>query len=107
MNKNRPDLFFSFWIFIWFIIYIITNARIPSPKFTLIISCIIAIIYMFASKKFERHFLFTFTITKIIPLIILIPETTEIEILPPLILFVSYTLYLHLNKLTFVDIYLL
>lgn len=106
----RLDLWFSMWIFIWFLLFI-CGVSVPSPTFALIIGNIIVIIVIiFFSSRFSSYkveFIITYIIVKAIPLIIMciIEKDLNLNPFPTFALFIIYVIYLHLNDRTFVKIY--
>ena len=108
MEIIRPDYEFSYWIFIWFVLYYIGFVKY-SPKFTLILAIIHNIILfslmIFYKKPFIKllNFVIVVTLIKIIPLYLLRNEKiTSLSIMSFIILFLIYLLYmfaLHINNI--------
>jgi hypothetical protein len=106
----RIDLWFSAWIFAWFLLYIF-GVPLPSPMFALVCATIsVTIVILFYDYRFSTYrveFMTYFIILKLIPLAILFATEEEytMDPLPTTCLFVIYIIYLHLNNYTFSYIY--
>lgn len=103
MTALRMDLVFSYWIYIWYILYAFKFISF-SPKFPLLIGLLDNIVMFFMMIAYGTSFntiisfLFINTIIKAIPLYYLRNETIKIKdiIFTVLLLFV-YIIWLHIN----------
>ncbi len=101
----RPDLIFSYWILVWYILYEI-NVITYNPKFWLIVAIIINfynMYFMFYFKRYYMLFLFIIivTIVKAIPIWRLINTELRVkDVMAGLILFIIYYLWLRYNNQT-------
>jgi len=111
MKTLRFDYVFSYWIFVWYLLYIfhITNYN---PKFALIIGIIENIIYfifMILSKtKFIDLFLFIIIniCIKIIPFITVMHDNIIWrDITATFVLFIIYNIWLYINSLHLLKIF--
>ena len=100
---ERPDLIFSYWIVLWYLLYELRFVKY-NPKFWLIFALVINIIELIGMLYFKRFFMaFTFliaiTIIKIIPIFLL--RNTIIyneDILFGLMIFIIYNIWLYYNN---------
>jgi len=104
MTTLRADLVFSYWIYVWFILYFF-HFTLFSPKFALILGLIDNIIMLFLmfyfGSKGKTIFLFIVinTFIKIVPLYYLRNELIhKKDIYFTFGLFVLFILWLHINK---------
>lgn len=104
MAALRADLVFSYWIYIWYILYAF-KFTIYSPKFPLILGLIdniIMLIFMLiygTSKKTIFYFILINTFIKIVPLYYLRNESIRLkDIYFTIILFIIFIIWLHINK---------
>lgn len=104
MAVLRADLVFSYWIYVWFIIYAM-NYTTYSPKFALILGLIYNIVMLFlmiyyrTNKKTIFFFILINTIIKIIPLYYLRNNTLKWkDIFFTILLFIIFIIWLHMNK---------
>jgi hypothetical protein len=104
MKKLRFDLVFSYWIFLWYILYVF-NIVIYSPKFLLIIGLIYNIIMLFfmfiyrTNKTTIFYFILINTFIKVLPLYYLKNKLIKIsDIYFSILLFCLFILWLHINK---------
>jgi hypothetical protein len=104
MAALRADLVFSYWIYLWYILYAfkITNF---SPKFPLILGLIDNIIMLLlmlvygTSKETIFYFIIINTLIKVMPLYYLRNESIKwIDIYFTIFLFIVFVGWLHLNK---------
>lgn len=104
MAALRADLVFSYWVYLWYILYAfkITNF---SPKFPLILGLldnIIMLILMLVyatSKETIFNFIVINSIIKVLPLYYLRNESLKMkDIYFTVILFLIFIGWLHLNK---------
>lgn len=100
----RPDLIFSYWIYIWFIFYSIGWISY-SPKFPLLLGLIdniimfLLMLYYGTKKKTIIYFLLINTVIKIIPLYYLRNEYIYLkDIYFTIGLFMLFIIWLHINK---------
>jgi hypothetical protein len=104
MAALRFDLVFSYWIYLWYILYIF-KITIFSPKFPIILGLLDNIIMLFlmlmygTSKRTIFYFIIINTIIKIVPLYYLKNEPIKMkDIYFTILLFIIFILWLHLNK---------
>jgi len=106
---TRPDYIFSYWIFIWYLLYIV-GVKTYNPKFAIIIGTIenlctvLLMLYYNTRTKLIILFIVMMTILKLIPLITL--WTTKIyskDIIATGILFIIYLGWILINKKTMFD----
>ena len=105
--EHRLDLWFSTWIVVWFLLFIL-GASVPSPTFALIIGNIaILTVILFFRSHFAPYKVELILISKVIPLIIMlnIEKETPIDPIPVAVLFIIYIIYLHLNGRTLTEMY--
>ena len=104
MGALRADLVFSYWIYVWFILYFfhITNF---SPKFVLILGLVdniimlILMLYFGSSGKTIFLFIIINTIIKVVPLYYLKNQNIKLkDIYFTCILFIIFIIWLHINK---------
>lgn len=104
MAALRFDLVFSYWIYVWYLLYTfkITNY---SPKFFLIIGLIdnffmlIMMLLYGTSRKTIFYFIIINTIIKVIPLYYLKNEKIKMkDIYFSFVLFIIFVLWLYINK---------
>jgi hypothetical protein len=100
----RVDLVFSYWIYVWYILYIFKITTF-SPKFPLLLGLLdnlIMLILMFlygTSKSTIIYFIIINTLIKIIPLYYLRNEIIKIkDIFFTIFLFTIFIIWLHINK---------
>ena len=104
MAALRFDLVFSYWIYLWYILYVF-KITIFSPKFPIILGLLDNIIMLFlmlmygTSKRTIFYFIIINTIIKIVPLYYLKNEPIKMkDIYFTILLFIIFILWLHLNK---------
>ena len=104
MDALRADLVFSYWIYLWYILYAfkITNF---SPKFPLILGLIDNIIMLLlmlvygTSRETIFYFIIINTLIKVVPLYYLRNEPLKLrDIYFTCFLFILFVGWLHLNK---------
>jgi len=101
----RIDFIFSYWIFIWYLLYIkqLTNIN---PKFALICGLIENIIIMLlmiiykTNYKLFIEFIIMFIILKIIPLYTITTSIKLYDIYYTIGIFIIYLIWMILNKQT-------
>jgi len=104
MKALRPDLIFSYWMFVWFLLYIF-NYTAYNPKFALILGLIyniIMLILMFIYNS-PRETIVVFVIInifiKVVPLYYLRKDVIKWkDIYFTCILFLIYIVWLHVNN---------
>jgi len=106
----RPDLIFSYWIYVWYILYIFKVLKY-NPK--LVIICgIIENLIMFilmciynTKKILVVLFIIMFILLKLIPLYTIWNDKIQFndDIKNTSLLFIIYLLWIHLNQLTITD----
>lgn len=99
----RPDLIFSYWIFIWFILYILHIVQY-NPKFALLFALIFNILQIglmiYYKNKWSVIIIFSFVVfvIKCIPLWILRNKAYHVkQLLYTFILYCIYTIWLFVN----------
>jgi hypothetical protein len=104
MLSLRPDLVFSYWVYVWYILYVF-NITSFSPKLPLIIGLVdnlIMLILMLlygTSLKTIFYFIVINTLIKIIPLYYLRNERIKLkDIYFTIILFCIFIIWLHINR---------
>lgn len=104
MAALRTDLVFSYWIYLWYILYAfkITNF---SPKFPLILGLIDNIIMLIlmliygTSKRTIFYFIIINTLIKVVPLYYLRNEPIRLrDIYFTIFLFFIFFIWLHINR---------
>jgi len=104
MAALRADLVFSYWIYVWYVLYAFKIIHF-SPKFPLILGLIdniimlgLMIIYG-TSRRTIMYFLVINTFIKVLPLYYLRFESIQIkDIWFTIILFIIFIVWLHLHK---------
>ena len=103
MTALRADLVFSYWIYIWYILYAFKITTF-SPKFPLIIGLIDNIIMFLLMLAYGTSantiisFLIINTLIKVIPLYYLRNESIKIkDIIFTVVLLFIYIIWLHIN----------
>jgi Na+/H+ antiporter NhaA len=100
----RPDMIFSYWIYLWYIIYVFKLTKY-SPKFALGLGIIDNIIMLFmmivfgTNKKSIGWFIFVNTMIKVIPFYTLRKgriQTTDLYFTAGL--FIVFIIWLHINR---------
>ena len=104
MAALRIDLVFSYWIYIWFILYIF-KYTIYSPKFALTLGLLDNIVLLFlmftwgTSVKTIIWFIIINTLIKIMPLYYLRTEPYKMkDVYFTMGLFLIYIIWLHINN---------
>jgi hypothetical protein len=105
----RIDLVFSYWLFIWYILYYINLIKY-SPKFVIglgIIENFIMLLFMFYYKtKIDTimYFILINTIIKIIPYYMMRNEHIKLsDIKATIIIFIIYCIWVYLNGGTVIE----
>jgi hypothetical protein len=104
MDALRADLVFSYWIYLWYILYAF-KITIFSPKFPLILGLIDNIIMLLlmlvygTSRETIFYFIIINTLIKVVPLYYLRNEPLKLrDIYFTCFLFILFVGWLHLNK---------
>jgi hypothetical protein len=104
MKPLRFDLVFSYWIYLWFLLYTFKITTF-SPKFPLILGLIDNIIMFVLMLAYETsretiiYFLLINTIIKVMPLYYLRNEPIRLkDIYFTILLFIIFIFWLHLNS---------
>jgi len=104
MAALRADLVFSYWIFVWYILYKFKLTKY-SPKFALFFGIIDNIILLFlmiwfgSNKRTIFYFILINSLIKLLPYYTLIKEKIKLsDIYFTCILFLIFVLWLHINK---------
>ena len=105
----RPDFVFSYWIFIWFILYF-THIVTVSPKLWLLLaifSNLITIILMLKSKFYYIfRFIFLTIFMKFIPVYLLRNEPIlKVHVYYSILVFILYNLWLFINGQSLYSLY--
>jgi len=106
----RPDLIFSYWIYLWYILYIFKVLKY-NPKLAIIFGMIENLIMfilmcIYNTKKILIVlFIIMFFILKLIPLYTIWNDKIHLndDIKNTSLLFIIYLLWIHLNQLTITD----
>lgn len=106
----RPDLIFSYWIYLWYILYIFKVLKY-NPKFAIICGIIenliiLLLMCIYNTKKIlVLLFIIMFFILKLIPLYTIWNDKIQFndDIKNTSLLFIIYLLWIHLNQLTITD----
>jgi len=104
MKALRADLIFSYWIFVWYLLYIF-NCTMYNPKFALILGLIDNIIMLFLMIHYNTPiktiviFIIVNTLIKIVPLYYLRKDILKWkDVYFTGVLFLIFILWLHLHK---------
>lgn len=104
MAAIRADLVFSYWIYVWFLLYIFKFISY-SPKFPLILGLIdniimlLLMLYFGSKSKTIILFIIINTLIKVIPLYYLRNQTIKMrDIYFTIGLFIIFVIWLHINK---------
>lgn len=104
MAAIRADLVFSYWIYVWFILYIFKFIKY-SPKFPLILGLIdniimlLLMLYFGSKSKTIILFIMINTLIKVVPLYYLRNQKIKmIDIYFTIALFIIFVIWLHINK---------
>ena len=106
----RPDLIFSYWIYLWYILYIFKVVKY-NPKFAIICGMIenliiLLLMCIYNTKKILIVlFIIMFFILKLIPLYTIWNDNIKLndDIKNTSLLFIIYLLWIHLNQLNITD----
>lgn len=102
----RPDLIFSYWIYLWYILYIFKIVKY-NPKFAIICGMIenliiLLLMCIYNTKKILIVlFIIMFFILKLIPLYTIWNDNIKLndDIKNTSLLFIIYLVWIHLNQL--------
>lgn len=104
MKALRADLVFSYWIYLWFILYYL-NITTFNPKLAIILGVIDNAIMLFlmmifgTSNRTIMYFIIINTLIKIIPLYYLRNKAINLsDIYFTFILFLIFIIWLHINS---------
>jgi len=104
MSALRADLVFSYWVYVWFILYFLNYTKY-SPKFALTLGLIDNIVMLFLMILWSTNiktiiwFIIINTLIKILPLYYLRNESFKIkDIYVTIGLFLIYIIWLHINS---------
>ncbi len=104
MAALRADLVFSYWIYLWYILYAFKITKF-SPKFPLILGLIDNIIMLLlmlvygTSKETIFYFIIINTLIKVVPLYYLRNEPVKwIDIYFTIFLFILFIIWLNINR---------
>jgi hypothetical protein len=106
----RPDLIFSYWIYLWYILYIFKVVKY-NPKFAIICGMIenliiLLLMCIYNTKKILIVlFIIMFFILKLIPLYTIWNDNIKLndDIKNTSLLFIIYLVWIHLNQLNITD----
>ena len=106
----RPDLIFSYWIYLWYILYIFKVLKY-NPKLAIIFGMIenLVIFLLMCIYKTKKIlivlFIIMFFILKLIPLYTIWNDNIKLndDIKNTSLLFIIYLVWIHLNKLNLTD----
>jgi hypothetical protein len=106
----RPDLIFSYWIYVWYILYIFKVLKY-NPKLAIIFGMIENLIMFILMCIYKTKqilvvlFIIMFVILKLIPLYTIWNDKIQFndDIKNTSLLFIIYLLWIHLNQLTITD----
>ena len=106
----RPDLIFSYWIYLWYILYIFKVLKY-NPKLAIICGMIenLVIFILMCIYKTKKIlvvlFIIMFVILKLIPLYTIWNDKIHLndDIKNTSLLFIIYLVWIHLNKLNLTD----
>ena len=96
---ERFDFVFSYWLFLWWVLYYVLRLTPYNPKFFLLIGLIENIgLFFFLAPEKKSFFLLVNTFIKVIPLYLVWNRPTGTrDIYAGLVLFAIYILWLKLN----------
>jgi hypothetical protein len=104
MAALRADLVFSYWIFVWYVLYALKIIKY-SPKFALLFGIIDNIILLFlmvlfgSNKRTIFYFILINSVIKVLPYYTLIKERIKIsDIYFTGVLLLIFIMWLHINK---------
>lgn len=104
MRALRADLVFSYWIYVWYILYAFKMTSF-SPKFPLLLGLfdnliMLGLMLLYGtSKETILYFIVINTLIKVVPLYYLRNEALQMkDIYFTCILFVVFIVWLHINK---------
>ena len=107
---SRVDLYFSYWIFAWFLFYWFGFTRY-NPKFAILLATmmnIILVIYLFVKKidlKYISLFIIIQIVIKFIPYIFIQnTHMKKIDYIATIAIFIIYNIWVHINNTTFYEI---
>jgi len=104
METIRPDCVFSYWIFIWYLLYLFKVVKGYNPKFAIIVgflenlSIILLMFYYKTKPKFVFLFIVMFLFMKVIPLYTVWNSKIKLkDVILTLVLFLIYLVWIYLN----------
>jgi hypothetical protein len=106
----RPDLIFSYWIYLWYILYIFKVLKY-NPKLAIICGMfeniiVLILMYIYNTKKIlVVLFIIMFFILKLIPLYTIWNDNIKLkdDIINTSLLFIIYLIWIRLNQLNITD----
>jgi hypothetical protein len=106
----RPDLIFSYWIYLWYILYIFKILKY-NPKLAIICGMfenfiILILMYIYNTKKIlVILFIIMFFILKLFPLYTIWNDKIKLkdDIINTSLLFIIYLIWIRLNQLNITD----
>ena len=108
---NRPDFFFSYWIFAWYLLYMFNIVKGYNPKFAIIVGvienmCVILLMLYYKTKPiYLILFVVMFIIMKIIPLYTVWKSRITLkDIISTIVLFVVYLIWVNLNGKSLIEL---
>ena len=107
----RIDFIFSYWIFVWYILYILKLTNY-NPKLALILGLIensfllFLMIYYKSKIKYIISFFIAVIVTKLIPLLTIYKtKIIKNDFIYLLVVFLIYMIWLTINKIDLIDFY--
>ena len=101
----RPDFIFSYWIFVWYLLYIFGFVKTYSPKFAIIFGIIENVIILFLMFYYKTKidlvllFVIMFLLLKIIPIYTIWNEKiNKKDIISSFFLFIFYLFWCYVNN---------
>jgi len=118
----RPDLIFTYWIYVWFIVYVIATKLtssdttkptiVPNPAFALLIGIlenVFTIGYMiYVGAVHIGWFVLAVVLTKVVPFLVVFEPNrlfSRTPIVDTVVLFGAYTVYLLILGTNPLDVY--
>lgn len=96
MELPRLDLYLSYWIILWLILFL-SNVLQYSPKLILLLALLYSIYESYVVIHIQ-HFTYIFINVSIKTIALLLVINSSIDIIPTIILVCAYILYIYANK---------
>ena len=105
----RPDFIFSYWIFVWCILYF-SKIVVISPKLWLIVALLENILSIFFMLKSNFYYIFRFIFInfwiKLVPIYLLWNESIrKVDVIYSGMILIMYNVWLYINGQTVYTIY--